>query len=79
MDYVLSMEVLLHTTLGLEPGYLPEKDALHMLSGVSLPLSIVYIAPLFPFGPDGSTAIHHLLMYLCLFAGYEPDVHCLLP
>ena len=38
MDYVLSMEALLHTTPGLEPGYLPEKDALHMLSGVSIPL-----------------------------------------
>ena len=35
MDYVLSMEALLHTGPGLEPGYLPEKDALHMLSGVS--------------------------------------------
>ena len=35
MDYVLSMEAVLHTTPGLEPGYLPEKDALHMLSGVS--------------------------------------------
>ena len=35
MDYVLSMEALLHTTPGLELGYLPEKDALHMLSGVS--------------------------------------------
>ena len=35
MDYVLFMEALLHTTPGLELGYLPEKDALHMLSGVS--------------------------------------------
>ena len=41
MDYVLSMEALLHTTLGLEPGYLPEKDALHMLSGVSANFSVV--------------------------------------
>ena len=35
MDYILFMEALLYTTPGLEPGYLPEKDALHMLSGVS--------------------------------------------
>ena len=32
MDYVLSMEALLHTTPGLELGYLPEKDAMYMLS-----------------------------------------------
>ena len=49
MDYVLSMEALLHTTPGLEPGYLPEKDVLHMLSGVSHSFSANNIAPLFPF------------------------------
>ena len=35
MDYVLSMEALLHTTPGLKPGYLPEKDAHYLLDGVS--------------------------------------------
>ena len=36
MDYVLSMEALLHTTPGLKPGYLPEKDAHYLLDGVSI-------------------------------------------
>ena len=36
MDYVLSMEALLHPTLGLKPGYLPEKDADYLLDGVSI-------------------------------------------
>ena len=49
MDYVLSMEALLHTTPGLEPGYLPEKDALHMLSGVSAHFSVVFILNRFKF------------------------------
>ena len=39
MDYVLSMEALLHTTPGLKPGYLPEKDAHYLLDGVSTVLS----------------------------------------
>ena len=34
MDYVLSMEALMHTTPGLQPGYLPEKDAHYLLNGV---------------------------------------------
>ena len=38
MDYVLSMEALLHTTPGLKPGYLPEKDAHYLLDGVSISL-----------------------------------------
>ena len=45
MDYVLSMEALLHTTPRLEPGYLLEKDALHMLSGVCIPLLLLSISP----------------------------------
>ena len=36
MDYVLSMEALMHTTPGLKPGYLPERDAHYLLSGVSI-------------------------------------------
>ena len=40
MDYVLSMEALLHTTPGLKPGYLPEKDAHYLLDGVSTLLSV---------------------------------------
>ena len=36
MDYVLSMEALMHTTPGLKPGYLPEHDAHYLLSGVSI-------------------------------------------
>ena len=36
MDYVLSMEALLHTTPGLKPGYLPEKDAHYLLDSVSV-------------------------------------------
>ena len=36
MDYVLSMEALMHTTLGLKLGYLPEKDAHYLLSGLSI-------------------------------------------
>ena len=36
MDYVLSMEALMHTTPGLKPGYLPEKDAHYLLNGVGI-------------------------------------------
>ena len=36
MDYVLSMEALMHTTPGLKPGYLPERDAHYLLSGVNI-------------------------------------------
>ena len=35
MDYVLSMEALMHTTPGLKPGYLPERDTHYLLSGVT--------------------------------------------
>ena len=35
MDYFLSMEALMHTTPGLKPGYLPERDAHYLLSGVT--------------------------------------------
>ena len=41
MDYVLSMEALMHTTPGLKPGYLkpgylPEWDTHYLLSGVTI-------------------------------------------
>ena len=36
MDYVLSMEALMHTMPGLKPGYLPERDTHYLLSGVSI-------------------------------------------
>ena len=42
MDYVLLMEALMHTTLGLKLGYLPEKDAHYLLSGLSI-LSIWFV------------------------------------
>ena len=38
MDYVLSMEALMHTMPGLKPGYLPERDAHYLLSRVRVPL-----------------------------------------
>ena len=36
MDYVLSLEALMHMTPGLKPGYLPEQDAHYLLSGVRI-------------------------------------------
>ena len=41
MDYVLSLEALIHTTPGLKPGYLPERDAHYLLSGVRITLFIL--------------------------------------
>ena len=36
MEYCRSYERTLHETPGLQPGYLPEKDSLYLLSGVSI-------------------------------------------
>ena len=43
MDYVLSMEALMHTTPGLKPGYLPERDAHYLLSGVITLLIFIFL------------------------------------
>ena len=49
MDYVLSMEALLHTTPGLEPGYLPEKDALSYVEwGMYSVIVVIYLPILIP-------------------------------
>ena len=37
-EYILSLEALMQSKLGPEPGYLPEQDAQILLVGVSLPL-----------------------------------------
>ena len=36
INYILSMEALMHTMPGLKPGYLPERYAHYLLSGVSI-------------------------------------------
>ena len=36
-EYILSLEALMQSKLGPEPGYLPEQDAQILLVGVSLP------------------------------------------
>ena len=41
-EYCRSFTKLLHETPGLQPGYLPQPDALYLLSGVSINLSIFF-------------------------------------
>ena len=43
MDYVLSMEALMHTTSGLKPEYLPERDVHYLLSGVTTLLIFMFL------------------------------------
>ena len=41
MDYILSLEALMHPTPGLKPGYLPERNAHYLLSGVRVAQFII--------------------------------------
>ena len=41
-EYCRSFTKLLHETPGLQPGYLPQPDALYLLSGVSIKFSALF-------------------------------------
>ena len=47
-EYCRSFTKLLHETPGLQPGYLPQPDALYLLSGVST-IFIIFIVVFFNF------------------------------
>ena len=65
-EYCRSFTKLLHETPGLQPGYLPQTDALYLLSGVSIKFSVfVNIKLLTCFGIIfQSSLFSHLLFCL---------------
>ena len=65
-EYCRHFEALLHNTPGLKPGYLPERDSVYLLNGVSLVI----------FSPDTfmvlNVVFHYLVLILLTFYSFRP-------